>query len=109
MWLARRGERDLVLPQLPGRLTGIIQIGKLLLLLESVHAPEPVVAVPEQLALRDEPVEGRIDELVARPDVVEDLAAQAEESGVDDHVGFAHRTDRPHFAVALDVDEVEAL
>src|SRR5437763_13714468 len=99
MSLAGRGQRDPLLPELPGRLPRIVQIGELLLLLEGVHAPELVVAVAEELALGDEPVGRRMDELVAGPAVVEDLPPQGGEPRADDDVRLAHGGERAHLAV----------
>src|SRR5438874_13206879 len=109
MSLAGRGERDPLLPELPGRLPRIVQIGELLLLLEGVHAPELVVPVAEELALGDEPVERRIDELVAGPDVVEDLPPQADAPRVDDHVRLAHGADPAYLPRSFQVHAVACL
>src|SRR6185312_1224785 len=45
------------LPDLPRRTAGVVEVGQLLLLLEGVHAPEAVVAVPEEPAFLDQPGE----------------------------------------------------
>ena len=58
------------------------------LVLEGVHRlPEALVAIDSELALRDQSLERLLDQFVAFLDVVEDLAAQAEEAAVDPELG----------------------
>jgi hypothetical protein len=73
-------------PQLPRSAARLVHVAELLLFLEGVHHPEPVVAVPEELMLLDEPSERLVDELVSRVDVVKQLSAERKIAAVDREV-----------------------
>src|SRR5262245_48846063 len=70
-------------PDLPGCVAARAQILQHLPVLERVHrAPEARVLVRQQLALRDQPAERLLDEILAVLDVVEDLLPEDEEAPV---------------------------
>src|SRR5438105_8100644 len=77
----RRGD---AVPDLPRRMAVAVDFLELLAVLERIHRhPEPVVLVCSQSLDRDQPLERFTNELLAVPEVLEDLAAQHEEPAVD--------------------------
>src|SRR5581483_1413155 len=97
------------LPDLPRRTAAIEEVSELLLLLEGVHAPEPIVPVPEELPLPDEPGEWLDNEFLARLDVIEYLPAHNEVPAIDKEAGVADRAHTVDVTLRAHVDEVEAL
>src|SRR2546426_2153312 len=80
-----------------------------LLVPERVHGlPEPVVAVRQQLILGEEPLEGVHHEVLAVPQVVEDLRAKNEEAAVDAQAGLPDSLDARHLPVVVRHDKVIA-
>src|SRR3989449_7314967 len=80
-----------------------------LLVPERVHGlPEPVVAVRQQLILGEEPLKRIHHEVLAVPQVVEDLRAKNEEAAVDAQAGLPDVLDARHLPVVLRHDKVIA-
>src|SRR5262245_23013702 len=66
------------LPDFPGRVPLAVHVGELLVLLEGIHAPPSLVPVGDELVLFDQAPEGRLHQLLAFLDVMEDLLAEDE-------------------------------
>src|SRR5262249_37711488 len=96
------------LPDLPGRVAARVHVVEELLLLERVHPEEEAVALGgDELLLRDEALEGFLDELLAGLDRVEDRGPEDEEAGVQPDLGLRDVLDVGDAAVAVRADDVE--
>ena len=71
----------------------------------SICCQKPVYRYTRQLALRDQALEGLLDEFVALLDVVEDVAPKAEVAGVDPELGVADLAHAGDQAVVVGLDE----
>src|SRR5689334_25255233 len=82
------------LPERPRRSSRLPHLLEVLDVLEGVHRrPESVVLVGHQLVLLDQPPERLLDQLLARPDVVEDLTPEEEVAAVDPDIRRPHVVD----------------
>src|SRR3954463_1306760 len=98
------------LPASPGRAACGIQALERLHVLERVHRrPEARVPVGQELAVRDQPLERLLDQLVAWLQVVEDLPAQDEVPAVDPDVGIVDVRDAGDEPLFARVDDVERI
>jgi hypothetical protein len=103
-----RGRR--MVPHFPRRLALGVELLQRLQVLEGVDAaPEPVVIMRHQLALLDQTLERLLDEFLAFPDVVEDLAAEDEIPAVDPGIGGNDVVDAEDGSVRRPRHEVEAV
>src|SRR5262245_41962256 len=86
-----------------------MQLVEFRLVLRGIHRhPEAIVRVREQLVLLHESAERLRDELFAFLDVVEDLAAEGEEPGVDAQTGLNDVLEALEASAAVERDEVIA-
>src|SRR5690242_1606387 len=98
------------MPDLPWRIALGVHALERLQILEGIDAaPEALVVVRHQLALGDEALERRLDQLLAGLDVVEDLAAEDEVAAVDPRIGADDVVDAEHGPVGSARHEMEAV
>ena len=84
--LARRLRRP---AEPPGHAALLDHVLQHLLVLQGVHrAPEALMLEGKQLIGLDQPPEGRLDQLLALLQIVEDLGAEDEEAAIDPEVGI---------------------
>src|SRR6266404_3975462 len=105
--VARR--RLLSKPDLPRSTAFGVELVKVLLVLERVHrGDEPFIWVSEQLFHVDETLKWCLDELFARAHVVENLAPEHKEPGVDPEICVSYGLDFAHTAIRQPGDCMKA-
>ena len=97
-----------VLPDRPRHLARLDELLEVLPVAERVHrGPEAVIAIAEDLVALDEPGEDVRNQVLARPDLVEDLPTEHEVAAVQPEIRLAHVLDAADLAASLEPDEVE--
>jgi hypothetical protein len=87
-----------------------VHVIKLLFLLEGIHtAKETIVLVSSQLLPLDQPLEWLANEIFARFDVIEDLAAEGKETRINPRIGPANPIDVTYHTLTVEGDRMKGI